>query len=380
MSMVTETPVDLLAREERGTKNDLFRDWPVLVAGALTFFAIAGYYRAIGFNVVRSDALHYLEWSHHFWIVETGTHFPTYPFLLWLLRLASFGLLDGATLMQTLTLSAYLAGIVVVGQILRHVNPAARRFGVIAYALFPFVGVMYAAYPVGDALFGLILMSALLALVKRAWLPFALCVGVGLICHKALWMSLGLMSLYAWRREGYPLKNLLLSTLPLLGWYAWGYTHLTGLWMFRHHVQVHFTPKKLPIFDGMISPALSGGAKALAKTAYLLALTATAGFLTYLNLRKKQYLWLAFTLPPLFMAVLLNTSVIWSMARFAKPLALPLAIALLAVPVLTKALKNKAAQAAIVAVLALTQIVSAVYVDQFYFGESQRAGRVKAPR
>ncbi|HMJ15018.1 MAG TPA: hypothetical protein VK524_26575, partial [Polyangiaceae bacterium] len=115
--------------------HGLFRDWPVLLIGIAVFCGIAAYFRYVNFDVVRSDAGHYLIWSHAFWRVETGTHFPTYPFLLWLLRGASFGLLQGAVLLQTLTLIAWTAGVLVVGQILQHASPTARRPGVALYAL-----------------------------------------------------------------------------------------------------------------------------------------------------------------------------------------------------------------------------------------------------
>src|SRR5688572_18095883 len=145
--------------EADGTKNDLLRDLPLLLTGIATFCAIAVYFRSTGFDVVRSDALHYLEWSRRFWVVETGTHFPTYPFLLWLFRSVTLGLLDGANLLQTVALISWTGGAVVAGQILQHLNPGSRHTGVALFGLFPFVGVTYAAYPVGDALFGLMVLG-----------------------------------------------------------------------------------------------------------------------------------------------------------------------------------------------------------------------------
>jgi hypothetical protein len=336
--------------------------------GALVLLAIVAYFRFVGFDVVRSDPKHYLSWSHAFWVVETGTHFPMYPFVLWLFRSASFGLLQGAVLMQAVTLIAWIASVLVVGEILNLTSPASRRTGVALYALFPFVGVLYVAYPVGDALFGLLVVGAVFALLKRAWLPFAVCVGIGLISHKALWMPLGLLSIYAWRRLGYPLPNLLMSGLPLLGWYAWGYMHQSGLWMFKRHVDAHFTPTRLPVFDGLLSPIFSGGLKPLLKSALLLTITGAAGFITYVCARRKDYVWLCLTIPVLTMAMVLNTTVVWALVRFAKPIAIPLALTLFTVPAFAELLQKRAVHVALLIALGLTQVASAIYVEQLYFG------------
>jgi hypothetical protein len=355
--------------EAGGTKNDLLRDLPLLLIGSATFCGIALYFRIVGFDVVRSDALHYLKWSHHFWVVETGTHFPTYPFVLWLFRLATLRLLDGVNLLQAVTLISWIGGAVVAGQILERVNPASRRTGVALFGLFPFVGVTYAAYPVGDALFALMVLGALLALLKRAWLPFTLCVGIGLMSHKALWMPLGLLSLYAWRRLNYPLRNLLLSGAPLLCWYAWGYTDRSGLWMFERHMKYHFTQKSLPVLDGLLTPILDGGTKALLKSGFLISVTAVAAWLSYFWGRRREWLWLALTVPVLTMALVANDLVVWALARFAKPIAVPLAVALFVVTTSARLLGKKPVQLALWATLTMTQFASALYIDRMFFAE-----------
>lgn len=354
--------------ERRGWVSREGTDWLPVALTVVTFLGIAGYYRATGFSVVISDVGEYLNWSRAWWVARSTAHFPGYPFLLWLIRTLSFGLLDGLLLMQVTTLAALVVGTLAVGRILDGLLPAGRRFGALLYGLFPLVGVSYAVYPVADSVAAALLAVALLCLLRARWLTYTGIVAAALFFHQGLWPFLGLMGLVAVWKRGYPLAQFLLSGLPLVAYIGKvAMDRGSLLWWLDHHIQVHLRAR-VPVLDGVLGTLTDPGLHNLFKGLFLLTLFFGCVWVAAHHLRRRDWLMAALALGALFWLVVLNRAAIWAAVRHARPLAVPAAVALYASPRRAAFLNRTWVILLVAAGLIATQLVFALYIRNFFQG------------
>ncbi len=338
-----------------------------LVTGLFAWVAIQVFFRAVGFDVIRSDVAEYVEWSHHWWRIETLTHIPGYPIVIWVVRLLSAGTLPDEVLFPGVALACWAAGVYAVDRIFLERFPDGRLIGTVAYALFPFVGLTYVAYPVSDALAGALLAFDVLALLREQWGWFAVCLAAGSVVHKALWPTWALICLPLLLQKRMPWWVLLVGSVPILSWVAWGYQSQSGLWWVRNHVDHHLTYHQLPVFDGLLGPLIEGGLNKYIKLVVVWTGLLVAAGLAVWAARRRDWLLVGIALPTVFWMIILNEVVIWAAIRHERLVVLPFVVWFMSDP-RRAALAQKPAFVGVVAsALVVTQLGYAWYMWAAFF-------------
>ena len=303
-------------------------DVQVLLVGIATFAGITAMFALVGFDPVRSDVLGYLHWSRVWWFVRDQYHLPGYPALLWLVRTLTGGRLDGAMLMDVVSVGAWIAAVRYVSLTLATVRADGRAIGTALFALFPFVGVAYVAWPTVDATLAAALTAAVYYLVRRAWWRYALAVAAGLIIHKVLWPYMGLLTLVAIWKYGYPARRILLAGVPLAAYWLWGVVDRAGpLWIVHTNMHAELSSRsQFPIMDGVLGTMLADGARGWAKGLVLVALGIINVWLAVVVARRRDWVMLSLTIPTLILFLILNQHEAWAAMRFGRILALPAAV------------------------------------------------------
>jgi hypothetical protein len=339
-----------------------------LGAGLLTWIAVAAIFAALGFEVVQSDVAEYARWSHDPTHVVSITHIPGYPMLVWLLRQLTLGLFGDPILFQGTALLGWAVAMFAVDRILAEQAPEGRALGLLAYGMWPFVGICYTAFPVSDSTAGAVLALGAWAMTKRRWGWFALAMGFGLLIHKALWPTWGLLALVALFRYRAPIGLLVAAALPILAWFGWGYRSRSGLWWLEDHVDEHLTYRSgLPVLDGLLGPLLLGSYAKYAKMLVTWGALAVAAALTVWSARRREWWLAAIAFPTVFWMLILNEWVIWAAVRHEKLVAVPLAIWWVSEPSRARIANDSRFVGLLAAGLAATQLVFAWYMVRGFF-------------
>lgn len=337
-----------------------------LLTGALVFFAVVVVFRAMGLSLLQSDVLDYVEQSQHWW--QRNMHLPGYAILIWAARQITHDRFDPALLMQIVCLLCWSASVIYTARTLAIVSENENRWGTALYALFPFVGITYAAWPIADSLALAVLAAAFYYLLQRQWWPLTASLAAALLVQKALWPFAFLIGIVAVWRRGFPIWQLLLAGVPLVAWWLWGV--LTGgewLWIIRIDLKVNLpSHSHLPVLDGVLGTLLAGGVRGLVKGGLLLALLAGTLWLTGVGVRRRRLDMLAMVLPILALLLLLNQWEAWAAVRYAKVLVVPLIALLPANRLLTALNQRPWAFWIFVGLLAASQVLYAVYMNAYF--------------
>ena len=344
-------------------------DVQVLLVGVATFAGITAMFALVRFGPVRSDVLGYLHWSRVWWFVRDQYHLPGYPALLWLVRTLTGGRLDGAPLMDAVSLGAWIAAVRYVSLTLATVRPDARAIGTALFALFPFVGVAYVAWPTVDATAAAALTAAVYYLVRCAWWRYTIAVAAALIIHKVLWPYMGLLTIVAIWRYGYPVQRILLAGVPLAIYWLWGVVDRAGpLWIVHTNMSAELSSRsQLPVMDGVFGTMLAEGARGVAKGLVLLALGIINVALAVVLTRRRDWVMLSLAIPTLILFVILNQHEAWAAMRFGRILALPAAVVVAARPAWKNVLTRPAVWWASIVVLVVLQVAFAYYMATAFF-------------
>jgi hypothetical protein len=342
---------------------------PIVAGGLVAWVAVAAWFASAGFEVVRSDAAEYVRWSHHWWRVESTTHIPGFPLTQWLMRAVTLGVLPDAVLARAASLIGWLAGVWAANRVVSSLAPSAVAPATLLYAMFPFVGITYTVFPVSDSFALAVLMLTVLAMLRGQWAAFAAGIAFGLVVHKALWPAYGLLGVFAVATRGAPVWSVVVAVVPLLGWYAWGYTTHSGLWWLNRHVDAQLTYSHLPVLDGLLGPALEGTPNKLAKVAVNVSTFVIAVAATIWAVRRRRWWLVALAFPTVFWMVILNEHVIWAAVRFARPVVVPVAVWVAEErPTWAAAASRPIVLVAVGVVLALTQLAYAWFMTDVFFG------------
>jgi hypothetical protein len=308
------------------------------VAAAAFAVVVAFLVGGLGFELLRGggdaldywiDSLHWREPFHPF-------HVPGYPLVLAALHLLTFGKVAPAVLMGAVNLAALLLGVELVRRILREsgASTAAASAGAILYALWPFVGIVYAACLQAEVPAMALFLAGLYALQRSRRGHAALFLGLALVTHKALW-PFTLLAVLA-EFSGEPRKSmghatgffaLLLGPLALL----WGAGVALGRplgWLVATNLRREVASRGgLPILDGLSGTLLRGDLRGLSKGSVVAGVAVLAGWLLVRAMRRPYGSWrtgAALAASVLFLAVALNQWEIWATVRFSRLLVLPL--------------------------------------------------------
>lgn len=339
-----------------------------LGVGLVTWLSVAAIFAAHGFDVIHSDVHEYARWSHAPTNVVSITHIPGYPILVWLLRHLTLSLFGDSVMFQGTALLGWTVAMIAVDRILAEQAPQGRTLGLLAYGMWPFVGICYTAYPVSDSTAGAVLALGVLAMTKQRWGSFALAMGFGLLIHKALWPTWGLLVLVALFRYRAPIGFVVAGALPILAWFGWGYRSRSGLWWLEDHVDEHLTYRSgLPVLDGLLGPLLLGSYAKYAKMLVTWVALAVAAGLTVWSARRREWWLAAVAFPTVFWMIILNEWVIWAAVRHEKLVAVPLALWWVSDPSRARIANDPRFLALAAMGLAATQIVFAWYMVTGFF-------------
>lgn len=288
------------------------------------------------FDFMRSDVLGYvndsLAWQTPFNIY----HVPAYPLLLALLRGVSFGMLPNLALMMGINVVSFFISTLLVYRLilLGKVSEQYALLGAYLFALWPFVGLVYAVYPIADLPVLALFLAGLYLLLKSQSLAGFLLLGLSFVTHKGIWPFVALVAaayllhykpLFSWHK----LVGLLLVAAPigLLTLFGWSY-HGYPDWMIKAVVELDQKIRAgYPVLDGVIATMMAGGLRAVVKGGLNLALMIASSLLLYWSFRKKTPFYLfsiAITASILIAFLILNQSQLWAAVRFGRLLVLPL--------------------------------------------------------
>jgi len=351
----------------------------IMFLGIAVFVVIVALFRIMGVSVLQSDPFDYLLQSRQWWAMDD--HMPGYAMLIWTVNLLTLGLLPPEILLQVSALIGWCVSVYYVDRILTALNPAYSKWGVALYALFPFVGVTYAAWPIGDSLAHATLVMGFWYLLRRDWPALTLSLSLMLLAHKGLWPFAFLIGVVAMWRHRYPLWQFVLSGIPLVAfWLAGVMSGGEWLWIIKIDLTRHLpSHSKLPVLDGVIGTLLSGGARGLVKGGTLLALLLCALWMTFVYAKRRSYEMLALLIPVLGLLFTMNQWEAWASIRFAKIIAVPLLGLWQPRPIHeTEKSPPRLVFGSFVAALIVSQLAFAYYIDKYFEKDGFGAERLKA--
>jgi hypothetical protein len=344
----------------------------VIAVGIGVFLLIVLFFRMAGMQILQSDVRDYVDWSREWWYTQDKFHLPVYPIVIWLARTVTFGLFGDALLLQFVALIAWCASVYFVAKTLELLKVKHAHWGVALYALFPCVGVAYAAWPISDAIAHATLAFAILSMYRKSWYSLTATLAIMLLIHKALWPFALLLGLVAIFRQGYPFFLFIMSGVPFMIYWLIGVVNgESALWMVHSNLAKEMSSHSdLPLFDGVFGTLMKGGAKGLFKGGLLLLLLLGTLWLLIVHAKRRAFEMLALILPVIALLAILNQWEAWASLRFGRVLAIPAIMALQPAMTLPKLERRPWTFWAFVTFLALTQIAFAIYMNHFFASRS----------
>jgi hypothetical protein len=317
--------------------------WPgstpalVVVGGAAGVLVL--YWHLIGFSTFVSDPLGYWADSLYWREPYNAFHLAGFPLLLAAARGATFDSVDPVTLMTTIAIAALLVGVHGTYRLARLVGLSERTSIAAAtgFGLWPFVGTVYAAFPVADPLvLALVVWGAVYA-VRGIAAPAGLCLGLAAVTHKSVWPTVALIVvgtfLWVGRSRRFAVTTAALALVPPLAlWIAGVATGQRVTWLVSSSASDGVAPlhrDSLPIFDGLVGNVVYGDGigRARAVVAFVMVALALVVLLSNMARWREPFPWIAsvFALQVLGLALVMNQHLVWSAVRFGGLLAVPAA-------------------------------------------------------
>ncbi|HYG78005.1 MAG TPA: hypothetical protein VEK08_23570 [Planctomycetota bacterium] len=346
------------------------RNGNLLLLGIAVFAGIVILFHLMGLSVLQSDPFDYLEQSREWWRVDD--HMPGFAALIWCVNLLTFGLLPSSVLLQASAILCWGVSVYYVDKILSTLYPSASHWGVALYALFPFVGVTYAAWPIGDYMAHAAIAYCFYCMLQKRWTALTIGLAFSLLIHKAIWPFAFLIAVAGWWRHGYPLWMFIASGVPLLAFWTAGVIKSGDpLWIIKIDLTRHLpSHSPLPILDGVIGTLLQGGARGLVKGGFLLTVLLGTLYMTYVFIRRRSWEMLALVLPIVALLMTMNQWEAWASIRYAKIMALPLVAALSTTRLFMMLNARQWLFGTFVALLVASQLAFAMYIEKYFDEET----------
>jgi hypothetical protein len=307
---------------ERRTEQQL-----VLISSLLYFSVFVVFVWGLRYEVFRIDVAGFWKLSLQWYAPFSAFWVPAYPLCIAILRALTFDMLSPVAVMWPIAAMFYVISVVVAYRLLR-VLAIPQAFGFsLAYAAFPFVGLVGAIYPVATNMAMAVFLLAGLALLQERWRAFGGYVALALITHKALWFSLGPLLLITFTQHPRSRPWIVLSFLPLGMLWLGGALYLRDFWwMFSWSTKnLMWSPGALPVFDGLVTSLVSASAPKLFKGLFVLGLFLIALVSLYFSLLHRFWLGTSMCLGTLAMTAVLNQHEVLAVAHYARPLVIPAA-------------------------------------------------------
>jgi hypothetical protein len=280
-----------------------------------------------GFGFVVTYANEDLDRSADWSMLHTTHHLPGYSFIVAALRSASGGTVPIHVIAHIVAVVTWLAAIRYVGQSLQILSPTAKPIGVLLFALFPFVTLSEVVVGASDPLGWSLLAAAVLFLLRQSWYPFCAVTMVALLVHKVLWPFFLLMNLVAVFERKYPLRLVLLSGLPLIAFWLYGFAlYRNPLWIVAVHFDAHMVSRTGLPFDGLLGVFERGGVNSLVKGVTLWTLFVVNAYAFYAHVRARNFLMATLVIPIEVLLLIANQDEVWLAMRMAPITILPLTV------------------------------------------------------
>jgi len=297
------------------------------VVAATLYLAYFFYLRsALGFDVMRSDVLHYWKLSFSWDTIYIKYWAPGYPFVVALVREVTLNALPAVAVMTLTAGTGYLVSVLTVYKLAKELGvPQAFELALL-FAVFPFSGLAYSVYPVSDNVATALLLLCLLNFNRKKWWAFSLFMAFMVVMHKATWFFAAPLTMIVFFKYKEARTVIPLAAVPLLFVLIAGATHYNDLiWFIRRDATYNYGWTILPVFDGLFGNFFVGSTTSILKGMIVLILLAAAiGILVY-SYRFRFWLGVSIAIAMLLLGVWVNHHAIWSLVRFGKVSLLPIA-------------------------------------------------------
>jgi hypothetical protein len=321
------------------------------------------------FDMLRSDVLSYwgesLKWKTPFsaWWV------PGYPLLIAAVRGITNNMVPPIGIMAGISAVAYLVAVSAVYRLAIHNRFRYPLFLGLVFALFPFVGLTYSVYPVADITAIALLLLAVSSLEKRQWVRFVVFSGACMIVQKVMWFFVPPLMLVAFVKHRESRVLVPYAFIPLVLWIGFGAVYHRDLaWFVRWSYENLFVSKSsLPVFDGLITPLLSGSAAKIAKGILVVLVMALTLVFAHYGFRRRQWAAMCISLSLFAMIVFVNSYEIWAVVRYSRLLVIPLSFVDTRFVDSQSRIRVRLAAGLILAVFLISNLAYGFYHARLYF-------------
>jgi hypothetical protein len=302
-------------------------DKRLIVVAALSYALFAVYlFVSLRYNVLVSDVQIYwndsLKWQTPFstWWV------PGYPLLIAAVRGITFNLIGPIGIMLGISAIAYLTAVRAVYRLAIHNQFCRPCLLALTFALFPFVGLTYAVFPIADTTAIALLLLSVISYEKHQWNWFVVWAGASMIVQKVMWFFAPPLILVAFLKHRESRQLLPYAFVPLLLWMGTGAIyHQDILWFMRWSVDHLFVSSgSSPIFEGLTTPLLSQSPAKVLKGILVAVVMFLSMIFVHHGFRHSQWVGLCIALGLLVMVMFVNSYEIWVVVRYSRLLVIPL--------------------------------------------------------
>jgi hypothetical protein len=293
------------------------------------------------FDFLQSDVYGYWQESLDWGMTLHSYHVPGYPFLIALVHTLTGRILPPIAVLMLINFTALLVSALLVYRIIEHstLPRSGAAVGALAFGLWPFVGLVYSAYPLADIPAKTFLLAGIYFWIQTnprglSLLAAAGMLGISMVMHKAMWpvVLLLVLSQVVFKPVRLTLDRtaaVIALAAPLgITWFMGFRQYSDPLWLLTSNLETEIISKTgLPVLDGLVGALSEGGARGLLKGGIVAGLAIVSVLLLIGSLRgrgSQRFLSGALSLAVLALFLVLNQYEIWAAVRFSRLLVLPL--------------------------------------------------------
>jgi len=301
----------------------------LLCLGAFSFLLLNLIISFSGFDFFTSDLSVYREWSYDIKSHREPQQLPGYPFLLFMSRELTLGILEDRFLMQFIVFISWVILVIFVNKILLDISPNISIFGTAFFGFYPFFGISFASYPLADIVAHACLAVSIYFLLQRRISFFIFSVIIGSFLHKAIWPTYLLLALYLLYKRDLKLRYAIMIAMPLTFYYLFLYLflgfELQELGILRNLETNFYSNAEDYIFQGLIETLRHEFFTIkFFKGLCMIIVILTAIFLTITSALRKDFFYLSICIPVLGIGLFVNEFTSSGLLRHSKFLIFPL--------------------------------------------------------